>query len=163
MGTVDADADDPLAACAAAAPRDGEREEDGNEEEDSFDEKTFVSGTILTHFRVNVRRRSVEDLGFAVILGEAQGMYSVDGPDADASVLEPVTFAFGKAAEVVSVGVGVGSHKRDSTPMPMPMFKFKFLSSGLRPVRVGGGPSAASAIVSGIAILSVSRRLGCTF
>jgi hypothetical protein len=123
--------------------------EDGNEE-DSFDEKAFVSGTILAPFRVNVRRRSVEDLGFAAVLGDAQGMYNVDGPDVDASVPEPVTFAFGSGAEVVGVGVGVGvgNHNRD------PMFKFL---SGLRLIRVGGGPSEASAIVSGIAILSVSR------
>ena len=157
MGAIDGD-DDPLAECrcAVAAPRDGEREEDGNEEEDSFDEKTFVNGTILTHFRVNVRRRSVEKLGFAAVLEEAQGVYSVDGPDANASVPvpEPVTFAFGKGAEVV--GVGVSNPKGDSMPM------FKFLS-GLRLVKVGGGPSAASAIVSGIAILSVSRRLMCAF
>jgi hypothetical protein len=100
---------------------------------------------------VNVRRRSVEDLGFASVLEEGQGMYNLDGPDADASVPEPVTFAFGKTAEVVGVrvGVGVGSHKCDSTSMPMPMFTV--------------GPNAASAIVSGIAILSVSRRLGCAF
>jgi hypothetical protein len=157
---VDGDGD-PLAvgvaATAAAALRDGEWEEDGNEEEDNFDEKTFVSGTILTYFRVNVRRRSAKDLGFAEVLGDAQGMYSVGGPDADASVPEPVTFAFGRGEEVVGVGVGVGNHKRDS----MLKFKFKFLS-GLRLVRAGGGPSAASAIVSGIAILSVSR-LRCAF
>jgi hypothetical protein len=160
LGAIDGD-DDPLAGCgcaAVAAPRDGEWEDDRNEEEDSFDEKTFVSGTILTHFRVNVRRRSVEKPGFAAILEEAQGMYSVGGPDADASVPEPVTFAFGRGGQVI-VGVGVGNHKCDSTPMPMFKFKFKFLS-GLRLVRVGGGPRAASAIVSGIAILIVSRLRG---
>lgn len=101
--------------------------DDGNEEVDRFDEKTFVSGTIfkLTHFRVNVRRRNAKDLGFAAVLGVVQGMYSVEGPDADTSVPEPVTFVFGRGAEVIGVGV-----------------------------RVGGGPSA-SAIVSGIAILIV--------
>lgn len=110
------------------------------------------------HFRVNERRRSAKDLGFAAFLGEAQGMYSIDGPDA--SVPEPVTFAFDRGAEIV--GVGVGSHERGSMPMPMPTFKFKFLS-GIRPVRVGGGPDA-SAIVSGIAaILIVSRLLTCAF
>ncbi len=72
------------AAAAAAAPRAGERDEDGNKEVDSF-EKTFVNGTILTHFRVSERRRSVKDLGFAAAatadLGEAHGMHSVDGSD----------------------------------------------------------------------------------
>jgi hypothetical protein len=93
------DDDDPLVGCA-----DGEWEEDGNAEEDSFDfdEKTFVSagGTILTQFRVNVSRRSVEDLDFAaaVLLEKAQGMYGVDG--SDTSVPETVTFAFGRGAEV---------------------------------------------------------------
>jgi hypothetical protein len=78
---------------------------------------------------VNVRRRSVDDLGFSAVLGEAQGMYSVDSPDA--RVPESVTFAFGRGAEVVvDVGVGVGSHERD------PMM-FKFLSGLLRLVRVG--------------------------
>jgi hypothetical protein len=152
LGAVDGD--DPLAGCAAAASRVGEWEE---EPEDSFDEKTFVSGTILTHFRVNVRRRSAKDLGFAAVLGEAQGMHSIDGPDASASVPEPVTFAFGRGTEVVGVGVGVGSHKRDSMPM------FKFLLSGLGLVRVGNGrPSASAAIVNGIAILIVSRSR-CAF
>lgn len=154
MGAVDDDDDDPLAGCAAAAaaPRDGEWEEDGNEEGDSFDEKTFVSGTILAHFRVNVRRRSAKDPRFAAVLGEAQGMYSADGPDADASVPESVTFAFGRGTEVIGLGLGVGSHKRDS----MPMSKFLLLS-GLGLVRVGGGGPSASAIVNGIAILIVSR------
>ena len=101
--------------------------DDGNEVVDRFDEKTFVSGTIfkLTHFRVNVRRRNAKDLGFAAVLGEAQGMYSVEGPDADASVPELTTFVFGRGAEVIGVGL-----------------------------RVGGGPRG-SANVSGIAILIV--------
>jgi hypothetical protein len=85
--------------------------DDGNEELDRFDEKTFASGTIfkLTHFRVNVRRRSAKDLGLAAVLGVAQGMYSVDGPGADASVPGPVTFVFGRGAEVRVGGGPSGS------------------------------------------------------
>jgi hypothetical protein len=46
-----------------AAPRDGEWEENESEE-DSF-EKTFASGSNLTHFRVNERRCGVGDLDFS--------------------------------------------------------------------------------------------------
>lgn len=60
-------------------------EEDGNEEGDGLDEKTFVSGTvILTHFRLNVRRRSVDDLGLSSAVlgfGGAAGVYNVGGRD----------------------------------------------------------------------------------
>ena len=145
MGAVvDGDDDPIIAGCAAvAAPRD-------DEEEDCLDEKTFVSGTILTQY---VRRRSVEDLGFAAVLGgEAQGMHSVDA-NVPVPMPVPVTFAFGRGADVA--GVGVGSHKHDD-----PMSKSL---SGLGLIRVGRAPSV-SAIVSGIAIPSVcDSRSRCTF
>ena len=127
LGAVDGD-DTLLAGRATAAPRDGKWDEGGHEGEDRFDEKTVVSGTILTHFRVNVRLRSAtEDLGFAAVLGDAQGMHNVDGPDA--SVPELVTFDSGTARGVASAQVGA---------------------------------SESPAIVSGIAILSVSRSR-CAF
>jgi hypothetical protein len=127
-----------VAAAGAAAPRDSEWEEDENgNEEDSF-EKTFASGTILTHFCVIERRRGggAGDLDFAAAAaaatvdnpGEAQVMLSAaDGPGAGPEPI--IAFALGRSVDVVVLVVVVGD--------------------------VGGRP-AASASVGGIAILSAS-------
>ena len=108
MGEVDGD-DDTLAVCTAS-PRNGEGREDGEEEGDIFDEKTFISGLILAHFRVNVSRRSVEDPGISAVLGGAQGLCSVGG--LEASVPGPVAFAFDRDVRLVRVGTVILSVSR---------------------------------------------------
>ncbi len=92
--------DDSLADRVAAALRGGEWKEDNFE-------KTFGSGTILTHFLVNERWRCGGDFGFAATvtadLGESQEMHDADD---GLKALEPVTFGFGRCVgAVTSVGI----------------------------------------------------------
>jgi len=143
-----------------AAPRDeGEREEvEWESEEDSF-ERTFASGTILTHFLVNddlERRRSVvvADFDFVpsewVPPGETQQEAAHSAGDSPSEVPASVTFFAVRTGRGVAAAVYVGGRKprlEEATALS---------SSKLTPaVGVGAGGSAASE--SGTAILRASQ------
>jgi hypothetical protein len=133
----------------AAAPHDeAEREEvEGESEEDSFD-KTFASGTILTHFFANddlERRRSVvADFNFvpldSVPRGETQQEVVRSVDDSPSGVPVSVTLFAGRGVAAVYVG---GCKQLEATTA---------LSSL---VGVGAGGPVASE--SGMALLRVSQ------
>ena len=156
-----------------AAPRDkGEREEgEGESEEDSF-ERTFASGTILTHFLVNddleKRRSVVADFDFVpsewVPPGETQQEAAHSAGDSPSKVSASVTFFAVRTGRGVAAAVYVGGRERrleEATALS---------SSKLTPaVGVGAGGPAASESGTAMAILRVSQaerafwRLALTF